>query len=219
MTMFDGIKAIIFDLDGTLVDSMGIWRDIDIEYLGRFGMELPDDLQSCLEGKCFHDTAIYMKDRFDLPDPLEVIEKDWNDMAEDKYCNCIPIKDGIPKLLSFAKDKGMKLGIATSNSRHLTNLFLRSRGLTDTFDYVLTGCDTLKSKPDPEVYQVCAKRLKVNPAECLVFEDITKGILSAKNAGMRVCGVYDKYSEWSREEKIRLSDYYIESYNDIEYPA
>lgn len=219
MNMFDNIEAVIFDLDGTLIDSMGLWKEIDIEYLGRYGIELPDDLQACLEGKCFHDTAIYMKKRFDLPDPLDVIEKTWNEMAEDKYCHEVPIKEGVFKLLDYAKKNSLKLGIATSNSRHLTELFLNSRGLNETFDYVLTGCDTLKSKPDPEVYLLCADKLKVSPDKCLVFEDITRGILSAKNAGMRVCGVADEYSEWSRAEKMSLSDYYIDSYNEIEYPA
>ena len=217
MNMFDGIEAIIFDLDGTLIDSMGIWREIDIEYLGQHGFELPEDLQRSIEGKCMHDVAIYMKDRFSLPEDLETIEATWNEMAEYKYSHEIKMKEGVGRLIQYAKDHGIRMGIATSNSRRLTEAFLKSNGLTETFDYVLTGCETFKSKPDPEVYFAAASGLNTDPSKCLVFEDITRGILAGKNAGMRVCGVEDEHSRWSRDEKIALSDYYIETYNDIDY--
>ncbi len=217
MKIPESVKAIIFDLDGTLIDSMGVWHEIDIEYLGRYGFDLPDDLQKCLEGMCMHDVAVYMKDRFSLPDTLEDIEAEWNRMAEDKYCHHVPVKEGIPELIKEAKNRGIKLGIATSNSRHLTQSFLNSRGLTDSFDGVLTGCETLKSKPDPEVYLTAAKLLDTEPSNCLVFEDITKGILAGKNAGMLVCGVEDKYSSWSRSEKISLSDHYIVSFKEVTF--
>ncbi|MCR5278285.1 MAG: HAD family phosphatase [Lachnospiraceae bacterium] len=215
--MLEGIEAIIFDLDGTLIDSMGVWREIDIEYLGKLGYDLPSDLQQCLEGMCMHDVAIYMKDRFNIPDSLQDIEKTWNDMALYKYTHEVKLKEGVQKLLDYARAKGIKLGIATSNSRLLTEAFLDSNGLAHMFDHVLTGCETFKSKPDPEVYFAAAKGLNADPSKCLVFEDITKGILAGKNAGMRVCGVEDIHSAWARDEKISLSDYYIESYNEIEY--
>ena len=77
--------AVIFDLDGTLVDSMWIWREIDVEYLGRFGLSLPEDLQSCIEGMSFHETALYIKERFQIPDSIEKMKNDWNQMAWDKY--------------------------------------------------------------------------------------------------------------------------------------
>ena len=210
------IKLIASDLDGTLIDSMGIWREIDVEYLGRYGYELPDDLQKCLEGMCMRDVAIYMKDRFNLPDELPVIEQTWNDMAVYKYSHEVKLKEGALDLLEYAKIHGIKLGIATSNSRLLTEAFLKSHDLLDYFDYILTGCESFKSKPDPEVYFAAAKGLDADPSKCLVFEDITKGILAGKNAGMRVCGVEDVHSAWSRDEKISLSDYYIDTYKDIE---
>ena len=85
--MLVNIKAVIFDLDGSLVDSMWIWRDIDIENLGRFGIELPKELQTEIEGKSFSETADYFKERFDIPDSLEQMKEDWNRMAWDKYMN------------------------------------------------------------------------------------------------------------------------------------
>ena len=72
------IEAVIFDLDGSMVDSMWVWKRIDQEYLGKFGIPLPEDLQKCIGGKSFSETAAYFKERFQLPDELETIKADWN---------------------------------------------------------------------------------------------------------------------------------------------
>lgn len=215
--MFENINALIFDMDGTLIDSMGVWKEIDIEYFARFGMELPDDLQKQIEGLCFHDTAVYFHDVFKIPRGIEDMKNDWNEMALYKYTHNVLVKPGVLRLLSFAKERGMKLAIATSNSRLLTDAFLKSKGLYDTFDYVLTGCETYKSKPDPEIYLAVSDYLNVLPQNCLVFEDIVAGIMAGKNAGMKVVGVDDNYSKYCESEKKNLSDYYLYSYNDIVY--
>lgn len=215
--MFKNIDAFLFDMDGTLIDSMGVWKEIDIEFLARFGYDLPDDLQKCLEGLCFHDTAVYMHKRFELPISVEEMKQCWNDMALYKYTHSVEPKPGVIDLLKYAKANGIKLGIATSNSRLLTDAFLNSKGMMDYFDFVLTGCDTFKSKPDPEVYLTVADKLNVDPKRCLVFEDVVAGIMAGKNAGMKVCAVEDEYSAYCRDDKKRLSDYYLNSYNEIVY--
>lgn len=216
--MLENISALLFDLDGTLVDSMGIWKEIDIEYLGQYNIALPDDLQKCLEGMCFFDTAVYIKERFGIEDDVENIMNTWNKMAEYKYSHSVFLKDGAIKLLKTAKINNIKTAIATSNSRILCNAVINALNIGKYFDYILTGCDSLKSKPDPEVYLTAASKLNVSKESCLVFEDIIPGILSGKNAGMKVCVVEDKYSHATYEEKMRLADYYIKDYNDIVYP-
>lgn len=215
--MLQNIEAIIFDLDGTLINSMGIWKQIDIDYLAKFGHELPDDLQQCLEGMCFHDTALYIKKRFNILDSVDTIENDWNLMAEQKYKDEIDLKEGALELINYAIANKIKLGIATSNSKHLVNTFLDSKSIKDKFDIILTGCDTMKSKPDPEVYLTAARKLNANPLNCLVFEDVVPGILAGKNAGMKVCAVDDEYSLAQRKQKQDLADYYIYSYKEINY--
>lgn len=213
--MLTNKKAIIFDLDGTLVDSMGVWKEIDIEYLAEYGQTLPDDLQKCIEGMCFRDTAIYMKNRFSIPDDVDTIMARWNQMAEYKYTHQVTLKPGVIELIENAKEHGLKLGIATSNSRHLMDALAKAKDIEKYFDYILTGCETLKSKPDPEVYITAAEKLGVDPKDCLVFEDIVVGITAGKRAGMTVCGVEDHYSSYQRKEKMELSDYYIETYYDV----
>lgn len=210
--MLDGIEAVIFDLDGSLVDSMWIWRAIDIEYLGRFGIPLPEDLQSKIEGMSFNETAIYFKENFHIPDPLERIKDDWNKMAWDKYANEVPLKPGIPEFLEDCRTNGIKLGIATSNSRELVENIALVHGLKDYFSCIMTGCDVGKGKPAPDIYLAVAKELGVNTDRCLVFEDIIPGIQAGLSAGMRVCAVEDAYSVPQREAKRELANYYIEDY-------
>lgn len=213
--MLQNIKAVIFDLDGTLIDSMGVWKGIDIEYLGRFGIELPHSLQSEIEGMCFTETAEYIKAKFHLPDSVEKMKSDWNKMAFQKYTCEVPMKPGAKEFLMKLKENGIKMGIATSNSRELAEAVARRFDFQNYITCLLTGCDVKKGKPAPDVYLNVAKRLGVAPKECLVFEDIIPGIQAGRNAGMKVCAVEDQYSADSREEKRRLADYYIQDYFEL----
>ncbi len=210
--MMDGIQAVIFDLDGSLVDSMWMWKAIDIEYLGRFGIPLPEDLQSKIEGMSFQETAAYFKEHFPIPDPLEKIKEDWNRMAWDKYANEVPLKPGIPGFLDACAREGILLGIATSNSRELVENIAAVHGLKNYFSCIMTGCDVERGKPAPDIYLAVAEGLGVKPENCLVFEDIVPGIQAGRNAGMRVCAVEDAYSALQREHKRRLADYYIQDF-------
>lgn len=207
--------AVIFDLDGSLVDSMWIWRDIDIAYLGRYGIALPENLQQEIEGMSFSETAVYFKERFAIPDSLEEIKSNWNQMARDKYMNEVPLKPGVREFLEGCRARGIKLGIATSNSRELVENIARAHNLHNYFTCIMTACDVNKGKPAPDIYLAVARELQVEPCRCLVFEDIIPGIQAGKNAGMEVCAVEDAYSNSAREAKEELADYYIEDFYDI----
>ena len=213
--MMQGKEAVIFDLDGSLVDSMWIWKDIDIEYLGRFGIELPEKLQSEIEGMSFSETAVYFKERFGIPDSIEQMKEDWNHMAWDKYMNEVPLKPGVLEFLKECRDRGIKLGIATSNSRELVENIAAAHNLRDYFSCIMTGCEVKKGKPSPDIYLAVAEKLQVEPSKCLVFEDIIPGIQAGKNAGMEVCAVEDDYSVGDRLKKKRLADYYINDFYGI----
>lgn len=213
--ILDNFDAIIFDLDGTLVDSMWLWKDIDIEYLSRFGIAYNEKLQSEIEGKSFTETAIYFKENFGITDTIEKIKSDWNEMAYLKYKEQVSLKTGALEFLKLLKEKGKKLGIATSNSTQLTELCLNSLNISSLFDVVITGSDIKTGKPAPDIYLENAKRLKVLPERCLVFEDIPVGIMAGKNAGMKTCAVADEYSRDLTDEKLELSDYSIIDYKDF----
>ena len=213
--MLKNTDAVIFDLDGSLVDSMWMWRAIDIEYLGRFGIPLPEDLQSKIEGMSFSETAVYFKEFFHIPDSLEKIKDDWNRMAWEKYANEVPLQPGIPEFLRGCRKHGIKLGIATSNSRELVENIVEVHKLRDYFSCIMTGCDVAHGKPAPDIYLAASEKLRVNPERCLVFEDIIPGIQAGKSAGMKVCAVEDAYSLQTKENKKALADFYIEDYFNL----
>lgn len=213
--ILNDVDAVIFDLDGSLVDSMWIWHDIDVEYLGRFGLECPVDLQKSIEGMSFSETAVYFKERFALPDSLEQIKNDWNAMAWDKYLYEVPLKDGAESFLEYCKLHGIKLGIATSNSRELVEGIAKVHGLDSYFECIMTGCDVKRGKPAPDIYLAVADFFKVNPSRCLVFEDIVPGIMAGKSAGMMTCAVWDAYSVYQEKEKAEMADYYIKDYRGL----
>jgi 16S rRNA pseudouridine516 synthase len=214
-TILNQIEAVLFDLDGTLVDSLWVWKEIDIEYLGRFGIVPPLGLQEDIGGMSFTETAAYIKERFEIPDSVEQMKEDWNRMAWDKYTHEVPLKKGVPEFLALCREKGIRLGIATSNSRLLVENILRAHGLEGVFDCIVTGCEVNKGKPSPDVYLEAAKRCGVMPKNCLVFEDIVPGILAGKAAGMKVCAVHDAFSEEQSDEKRRLADSYIMDYTEL----
>ena len=205
------VQAVVFDLDGTLTDSMHMWRDIDIEFLGQYGLAMPDNLQAEIAGMDFRETAVYFKRRFSLPDGEEAIMRRWNEMAYEQYAHRLTLKPGVRELLELLKDMQIPCGMATSNSRALAEAFLRNQGLTDyIIDPVMAG-DAERGKPAPDVYLLAARRLGAEPHRCLAFEDLPEGIMAAKAAGMYVCAVQDNFSQALVDEKKHLSDLYIQS--------
>lgn len=210
-----GKKAVIFDLDGTLVDSMWMWNAIDIEFLGRFGLTCPDDMEREIEGMSFSETAVYFKERFALPLSLEEIKKAWIDMSIDKYRHEVPLKTGALEFLKSCKEAGIVTGIATSNGRDMVDAVIDSLKIGEYLNVVTTACEVDRGKPEPDIYLEVAKRLHQKPCDCLVFEDIPAGILAGKRAGMTVIAVKDAFSENLTEEKKALADGYIEDYFEM----
>ena len=214
-TMIKDIEAVIFDLDGTLVDSMWIWKQIDIDYLEKRGISLPEDLQKTIEGMSFTETAQHFKERFQLSEALEDIKKEWMEMAGDFYANQIPLKEGVWTFLVALQQKNIKMGIGTSNAKDLAQTVIEKHNLLPFFHSIRTSCEVNKGKPHPDIFLKVAEDLNVKPETCLVFEDTYAGVLAAKRAGMKVIAIADA-SSMAYEEEIRsLADQYIESFEEI----
>lgn len=213
--MFNNIKAAIFDLDGTLVDSMWIWEQIDIDYLKEKGHAMPKNLKDEINHLSFQETAVYFKDRFNLSDSLDEIMNTWHNMAYNHYLNDVHLKEGALELLTFLKKNDIKIGLATSNSYPLLEAALKNTGISEFFDTITTTEEAKKSKSNPDVYLLTASKLGVDPTECIVFEDIIEAVRGAKLANMKVVSVYDKAAEYQKNDLISISDKYILSFNEL----
>ena len=213
--MLENKQAVIFDLDGTLVNSMWVWNAIDLEFLGKYGYFPDEEMQHSIEGMSFTETAVFFKEYYGLQETVEEIGETWNEMAEEKYRTQVELKPGIRPFLALLKDRGIRVGIASSNSRRLIEEVLRARGIREYFSVIRTGCEVGKGKPEPDIYLSVAQELGVEPEKCLVFEDVPMGILAGKRAGMEVCAVEDDFSASQREKKHQMADYYIETYQEL----
>ncbi len=212
--MFDVSKyqAVIFDLDGTLVDSMWIWKDIDIEYLQKYNYKMPQNLQREIEGMSTTEVAIYFKEKFLIEDEIEVIQAEWLNMAHDYYATRIGLKKGARELLAYLKKCDIKIGIGTSNFRDLAELSLAKNGIADYFTSLRTACEFERGKPFPDVFLGVANDLDVAPQNCLVFEDTSAGIIAAKRAGMDVIAIADDLSKPYEAELRAEALYYLDDF-------
>ena len=213
--MFTNIKGAIFDLDGTLVDSMWIWEQIDIDYLNEKGYGMPENLKDEINHLSFQQTAVYFKNRFHLTDSLDEIMDTWHNMAYKHYLEDVYLKEGVLELLTHLKDNGIKIGLATSNSYPLLEAVLKKREIYNLFDTIVTTEEAKKSKSNPDVYLMAAARLDVKPSECIVFEDIIEAVRGAKLANMKVIAVYDKAAAYQKQDLIETADKYIMNFKEL----
>lgn len=208
-------KAVLFDLDGTLVDSMWMWKDIDMEYLGKYGITLPPELQEYIEGMSFSEVSAYFKEAFGIKESLEEIKSEWVSMAKYKYTHEVPLKPGALRFLKHLKEQGIPMGIATSNSRDLLDAVLKSLEIAPYFDCCMTSCEAGAGKPAPDIYLKVAKILKTEPKDCLIFEDTPAGILAGNRAGIPVCAMADENSAGRKDQILQMADYYAETFDQV----
>ena len=211
------IKAVIFDVDGTLLDSNGVWQTIDKVFMDERGLDFDEEFQAEIDGMSFHQVADYCHEKYNLeetPDELIVI---WHDMARDEYAHNIDAKPGACEFIKHLKKKGIKTAVASSNSHELIEPGLTRNGIYDDIDVFYTAANLEEAKDDPKVYLSIAKELNVSPDECLVFDDIQPVITAVNEAGMRSCVVLDKRSiDIYGEDKLKSkADYYIYDFTDI----
>lgn len=185
--------AAIFDLDGTLVDSNGIWKKIDTIMLRKRGIQCSDSFAESLAAMTYEEAAGEMH-KLGVKETTEELIKECNELAAYEYRHNIFLKPYAAEYLTYLKDKGVKTALATASPRLLYEPVLRHNYVYGLFDVFCTTDEAGRSKDYPDVYLYAASKLEVSPEDCVVFEDILKGVISAKNAGMAAVGVYDRYS-------------------------
>jgi HAD superfamily hydrolase (TIGR01509 family) len=211
-------KAVIFDMDGTLIDSMRVWEKIDAEFMNGRGLDVPPDYFDEVAALGFRETANYTIRRFALPDAAEDLMREWSDMAAWEYGHNVPLKPGVREYLERLAEKKIKMAVATSSPLELCAAALTNNGIMSFFDVLCTAGDVERGKEFPDIFLYAAEKLSVSPGNCLVFEDNLKGVLSARNAGMSVWGVYDDSSKDHWDEIKRAADGWTADFADAPIP-
>ena len=212
-------KAAIFDLDGTLLDSMGVWDQVDIDFLGKRGIEVPTDYMIKVSSMQFQQIAEYTIARFGLKATPEALMQEWDDMARVAYSTTVEAKPGALDYLRDLKSAGAKIGVATSLPPQLREPALRHVGMLDMFDDIVSVDDANDvGKDQPDVYLLAAERLGAKPADCTVFEDLLVGIKSAKSVGMKVWAMHDDSSDADWPEICDIADGVLFDFHDAPRP-
>ena len=194
------MKAAIFDLDGTLLDSMYVWQRVDKLFFARRGMDFPEDYPKAVASLGFRRTAVYTKERFHLAESIGEIMDEWSQTARDEYARHVPLKEGSREFLETLREKGVRLCVATALCREMYEPCLARNGILDLFEFVLTADQTEGGKSDGSLYRLAAEKMGVDPADCAVFEDVPEAVFGAKQAGMKVYCVIDPHSTHRLDE-------------------
>jgi len=208
-------EGAIFDLDGTLLDSMPFWDNIASDYLIKNGITPPGDLKEILKPLSFAQTAQYFIDELCVPYSSNEIIEQVNAMVEDKYKNKIPLKPYSKEFIDMLNNMGIKLCVATAMDFSLAKAALKRTGIFDQLDFLATCATIGYAKDTPDFFLNTAKKLKVPPSKTIVFEDALHAVLSAKKAGFFVAGVYDKSMEKDSDSIRKYSDIYITSFEEM----
>ena len=208
--------AAIFDLDGTLLDSMYVWRRIDDLFFEKRGMASPPDYGAALAGKSYRESAEYTIQRFGFSETWQQIVDEWTAMAIDEYARHVPLKDGAMEYLTALERAGVKLAVATALPEYLYRPCLEHLGILDRFSALCSTDETGgRGKKNGEVYLLAAGRLGVAPERCAVFEDVLEGLQGAKKAGMRAYCVMDDAARHTHAEAAGIADGMVPSFREI----
>lgn len=213
--MLKNKKAVILDLDGTIINSGFVWHKVDVDFFAKRGMEIPKDYTAKINSMSFYETAVFTKREYGIAESVEEIMEEWYNMAAQEYAQNVRLKDGAGEFIQNCRKSGLKIGLATATSNRLFIPCLKNNGVFGYFDAHACGDEVKKSKEFPDIYLLCAKRLKCLPEDCIVFEDIARGIRGAKKAGMATCGVYDEYTEYEWQIVQNSADYSIKSFKEL----
>jgi len=208
------IKSAIFDVDGTLLDSMQMWIHYGHDLLASKGIKPPEDIDEIIQYFSLRETAEYMSERFDIGS-ADSLEEDARRMTEDFYFNRVQPKPGVAALLEALSIKGVRMYIATATYRSLICPALERVGILKYFDGVITCPEVGHGKDRPDVFLAALKAMDADLEGAWVFEDAMHAVKTAKSAGFSVCVIYDKTEDENKEELKKLCDVYCESFEEF----
>lgn len=204
------IKGAIFDLDGTVLDTMSIWEALGEKYLRAKGIEPEKDLRRKMSVMSLIGAAEYFREHYHVTDNVEKIVSDVVKEVKDFYENIAEVKAGMPEFLASLDTKNIRMCIATATDRELAESALKRCGIDGYFGKIFTCGELGTGKDKPDIYNIALQYLGTERENTAVFEDAYHAAQTAKNAGFKLCGVFDKF-EQDTEKVKNISDLYFES--------
>lgn len=184
--------AVIFDMDGTLLDSLGIWTDSDMTFITEQGFEYDPAVSAELKKLHFNSACDYLKEHYSLEMSAEQIGNRIMELVRHSYLNEAPLKPYVYDYISALHKKGVKMCVATSNEKGLAEGALENTGIFDMMQFVITSDEVGEGKETPKIFLKAAEMLGAKPQDTVVFEDSLHALLSAKKGGFHTVGVYEE---------------------------
>ena len=207
------IKGAIFDLDGTLLDSMFIWDTSGEEYLRSLGKEPHEDLNETFMTLTLEEAAEYYREHYGVTLSVKEIVDGINAMVEQTYRTKVTLKPGISEYLAWLKENGVRMCVATVTDRYLVEETLERLGVRHYFSEIFTCAEVGFGKDKPIIYQKALEHLGTEKSDTYVFEDLPFALNTAKTDGFPTVGVYDRH-EAHQDELKELADYYVLDFTD-----
>lgn len=208
-------KGAIFDMDGTILDSMMMWKTIDAAFLEKRHLKATPRFQEQVEGVGLLQAAKYVIEEFALCESVEEIIADWENMAIDFYRTEVTAKPFVKEYLQKLREDGVSIALATASPETFYVPGLKRAGLYDYFDSFTCSAEAARPKGYPDVYWLAAEKIGLVPEECVVFEDILKAVKGSKDGGFFTVAIADEAASHEREEIQALSDLYIENFAQL----
>ena len=209
------LQSAIFDMDGTLLDSLSVWADSDREFITGLGLEYNAECSLDMKKMHFDSACEYLVGKFSLPFTAEETGRRILAIVEEHYINGVPLKESAAEFLEYAKKCGVKMCVATSNKKALAEAALEAKGIKNYFEFVLTSDEIGCGKESPEIFLKAAEMLGAVPESTAVFEDSIHAVMSAKSAGFKVVGVYDELCPEEFVEIKKYADTSIRSFTEL----
>ena len=210
------IKGAIFDIDGTLLDSMPVWENAGARYLATLGIKARSDLKERLDALSLPEGALYMQTEYKLSVTIEEILEGVNQVVKDFYFKEAVLKPGVCDLIQKLKKNQVRLMIATATDAEMAKAALVRNGVWKDFDGMITCEEAGAGKTSPKVFELAREHLQTKKEETWVFEDSLYAVKTASKAGFPVCSIYDAYSRDNTEEIQTFSDIYVKDFYEIE---
>ncbi len=205
----------IFDMDGTLLDSMNMWREIDIEYLARHGIEYNETQLHAIKHMTIKECAAYFIHTFQIEKTPETMIAEWLAMARESYEHTLPLKPKAYEYVHRLHLNNEKIMLATSCDRAFAIAAMKRHGLYDWLETIVTTNELGINKGNSLFYETIAMKQGIDPKDCIVYDDLASALKSAKAAGMQTVGVYDPCNEHEKELLSQTADRLIESFAEL----